>query len=62
LCWHPSPCGRGGAKVQFLLGLPPYLALAAVIPLGVPARQLRRLTRKPVQEFAMREHWGGESI
>ncbi len=49
-------------EVQALLGLPPYVALAAVVPLGVTATKLRRLTRKAVPEFAVRERWGGEAF
>jgi hypothetical protein len=42
-----------------LLGLPPHVAVAAVIPLGRPVKALTRLKRKPVEEFAMLEKWGG---
>lgn len=42
-----------------LLGIPSYVAVAAVIPMGVPVRQLRKLTRKPVREIATRERWDG---
>jgi nitroreductase len=49
-------------KVQDLLGIPRHVAVAAVIPLGRPVRQLTRLTRKPVAEFAMRERWGGAPL
>jgi nitroreductase len=45
--------------VQALLGLPPHMALAAVIPLGRPVKTLTRLKRKAVEEFAMLEKWGG---
>ena len=47
-------------EVQELLGIPPEFALAAAITLGKPVKQLTRLTRKSVAEFAVREHWGGE--
>jgi len=49
-------------RVQALLGLPPQVAVAAVVPLGRPVRQLRKLRRKEVSEFAMRERWGGEKL
>jgi nitroreductase len=49
-------------KLQELLGIPSHVAVAAIVPLGVPARRLRRLTRKPVREFAVRERWGGEAL
>ena len=49
-------------KVKDLFGLPPHVAVAAVMPLGRPVKQLTRLTRKPVSEFAMRERWGGPPL
>ena len=48
--------------VQALLGLPPHVALAAVMPLGRPARPITRLKRKPVEEFATLEKWGGPPL
>ena len=35
---------------------------AAVIPLGRPVKVLTRLKRKPVEEFAMLEKWGGPPL
>lgn len=49
-------------RLQELLGLPPHVAVCAVMPLGKPVRQLSRLKRSPVQEFAMRERWQGEPL
>ena len=49
-------------KVKALFGLPPHVAVAAVMPLGRPVKQLTKLTRKPVSEFAMRERWGGAPL
>jgi nitroreductase len=49
-------------KVKELFGLPPHVAVAAVMPLGRPVKQLTKLTRKPVSEFAMRERWGGPPL
>ncbi|HEU5196649.1 MAG TPA: nitroreductase family protein, partial [Methylomirabilota bacterium] len=46
-------------KIQALLGIPPHVAVAAVMPLGRPTKQLTKLKRKPVEEFAMLERWGG---
>ncbi len=37
-------------------------AIAAVLPLGKPRRQVTRLTRKPVPEFVTRERFDGESL
>lgn len=45
-----------------LLGLPAHVAVAAVVPLGRPARQLTRLRRRPVEEFTMIERWGGPPL
>lgn len=49
-------------RLRQLLGIPPHVAVAAIMPLGRPARVLRRLRRKPVEEFTMRERWGGEPL
>src|SRR5262250_312935 len=49
-------------KVKELFGLPPHVAVAAIMPLGRPVKQLTKLTRKPVSEFAMRERWGGTPL
>jgi nitroreductase len=46
-------------KIQALLGIPGHVAVSAVMPLGRPVKQLTRLRRKAVPEFAMRERWGG---
>jgi nitroreductase len=49
-------------QLQALLGLPPHVAVCAIVPMGRPVRQLRRLKRKPVSEFAMLERWGGQPL
>ena len=49
-------------ELKKLLGLPHHVAVAAVMPLGRPVKQLTKLTRKPVSEFAMRERWGGPPL
>ena len=51
-----------GAREQELrdhLGIPEQMAFAAMIPLGRPVRQLTKLKRKPVEEFAVLERWDG---
>lgn len=48
--------------LRTLLGLPPHVAVCAVMPLGRPVRALTRLRRKPVAEFAMHERWGGPPL
>jgi nitroreductase len=40
-----------------LLGIPEPYAVAAVVPLGKPVRQLKRLTRVAVEDFTHVEHW-----
>ena len=42
-------------RVKELLAIPENYAVAAVLPLGKPARQVTRLTRNPVSEFATHE-------
>lgn len=64
--------GLGGALTTFpvaaepelkkLLEIPEPFAVAAVVLLGKPARQLTRLTRKSVEEFTFRDRWGGEPL
>lgn len=46
--------------VRELLGVPEEYAVAAVVPLGRPVRQLTRLRRVPVEELARRERFDGE--
>ncbi|MFQ5382343.1 MAG: nitroreductase family protein [Dehalococcoidia bacterium] len=48
--------------LQGLLGIPDHVAIAAVIPLGHPVRQLTRLRRKPVSAFTTVERWGGPRL
>lgn len=49
-------------KVQELLGIPKHVAVAAIMPLGRPARRLTKLKRKPVSEFATLERWDGSPL
>ncbi len=46
--------------VQKLLGLEPHIAVAAMLPIGKPIKQLTKLKRKPVEEFVFRERADGE--
>jgi nitroreductase len=50
------------SRVRELLHVPDGYAVAAVIPLGKPVRQVTRLTRKPVAEFVTRERFDGEAF
>jgi nitroreductase len=49
-------------KLRKLLGIPDDFAVAAVMPLGKPVKQLTRLRRRPVEEIAMRERFGGPAF
>jgi nitroreductase len=49
-------------ELQALLGVPTQMAFAAMIPLGRPTKQLTRLRRKQVDEFAVLERWGGTPL
>ncbi len=49
-------------RIQALLGIPPHVAVAAVMPLGRPVKTLSKLKRKAVAEFAMLERWGGAPL
>jgi len=48
--------------LQKLLGVPAQMAFAAMIPLGRPVKQLTKLTRKPVDDFAVLERWNGPTL
>ena len=45
------------AEVQQLLGFPPHVAVAAVLPIGRPVKQLTKLTRAPVSDILRHERW-----
>jgi nitroreductase len=47
-------------RVKELLGIPDDYAIAALLPIGKPVKQARKLTRKPVSEIATRERFDGE--
>jgi nitroreductase len=47
-------------RVKELLGIPDDYAIAALLPLGKPVRQLTKLERKSVTEIASRERFDGE--
>ncbi|MDQ6696295.1 MAG: nitroreductase family protein [Actinomycetota bacterium] len=56
MCIHEEP------QVKALLGAPDHLALAAVIALGYPVRQPRRLKRAEVSTFARIDSLTGEPL
>ncbi len=45
--------------VKDLLAIPAEYAVAALVPLGKPMQQVRKLTRKSVAEFATRDRFDG---
>ncbi len=47
-------------EVQALLGLESYEAVAALLPIGKPVKQLTKLSRKPVEDFVVVDHATGE--
>lgn len=49
-------------EVRSLLGIPALHAVAAVVPLGKPVRQLSKLRRRPVAEFITRDRFDGEAF
>lgn len=49
-------------KLQDLLGIPRHVAVCAIMPLGRPVRQITKLKRKAVPEFAMLERWDGPPL
>jgi nitroreductase len=52
----------GEPAVKALLGLPEAYAVAAMVPLGRPVKQLTKLTRKPVEAFATFDRFDGEPL
>jgi nitroreductase len=49
-------------ELKALLGIPPHVAVAAVIPFGRPTIRRTKLTRKPVSEFTTLERWNGPPL
>lgn len=52
----------GETVVQELVGLPPHVAIAAVVPIGRPTKVVTRLSRHPVETFARFERWDGPPV
>ena len=50
---------RQEPAVKELLGIPDNYALAAVLPLGRPARKVTKLSRLPVEDFTVRDRFAG---
>jgi hypothetical protein len=45
--------------VRQLLGLPDTHAVAALVPLGKPTRQLTKVRRRTVEDIVTHEHFDG---
>ena len=43
--------------IQELFGIPEHWAVAAIVPMGKPTKQLTRLRRKPVEDILAENHW-----
>ena len=48
--------------VQALLNIPKEFAVAAVVPLGKPVKQLTKLKRRPVEEITSMDHFDGPPL
>lgn len=44
-------------QIQKLLGIPAHWAVAAIMPLGKPVKQLTKLKRKPVDQILCTDRW-----
>jgi nitroreductase len=49
-------------RAKELLGVPDSYAIAGVVPLGKPVRQVTKLRRRPVSEFVTSERFDGPSF
>ena len=49
-------------QVRQLVGIPELHAVAAIVPLGKPVRQLTKLRRRPVAEFVTRHRFDGPAF
>ncbi len=49
-------------EAQEILGLPRHMAVAALVPLGRPLRQLTRLRRRRVEEFTTLDRFDGPPL
>ena len=47
--------------IKSLLNIPPTWAVATIMPLGKPTKQLTKLKRKPVDEILFTDSWSGQN-
>jgi nitroreductase len=45
-------------ELRALVGRPPHIHIAALVPLGYPTRPFRLTTRRPLDEVAFLDRWG----
>ena len=50
------------SAAQKVLGLPSHYAVAAMLPIGVPVKQLTKLRRKSVEEFVTVDSFDGPAF
>ena len=48
-------------QLKALLDIPPNWAVAAIMPLGKPVKQLTKLKRKPVEDILYSDSWNGHN-
>ena len=48
--------------LKAILGIPEHVAVSAIIPLGQPVKQLKKLKRIPVSSFTSMERWNGDPL
>ena len=53
---------HGEPEAHSVLGLPAHYAVAAMLPLGRPVKQLTRLRRKPVESFTTIDTFDGDAF
>jgi len=49
-------------EIQNYLKIPKHIAIAAIMPMGKPVKQITKLSRNPVSEFVFKESWNGENL
>jgi nitroreductase len=56
--------GLGGVLTiaRDILKLPPHFAVASMVGMGKPKKQLTKLKRKPVEDFARIDRWDGDAF
>jgi nitroreductase len=52
----------GEAEIRDMVGLPPHFAVCGMIPLGRPVKQVTKLKRKRVEEFASWDRYDGAPV